>query len=209
MAEKFVSRRVFLAGLVVAVLVASAISVAVASVLAVGPRGPQGLQGLQGEKGDKGDTGDAGATGATGATGAAGATGATGATGAKGDKGDTGAVGPAGAAPRFMTEGSFDVSEAGDVVEASATIRSHWKRISVPLLTLGDMPLIKVYVKPTVNDSTPHAMWRDAGEGIGALPTASVVYDEQSVLILYKRVYLDTNSTAYYFNGEYKIVVVK
>jgi hypothetical protein len=56
-------------------------------------------------------------------------------------------------------------------------------------------------------------MWREAGEGHGILPTVSAVYDEQSVLICYKREnYPAQGSTLYLFPGEviqYKIVVVK
>jgi hypothetical protein len=77
-------------GLIIAILVASAISVGVSMQLALGPIGP---------KGDKGDTGLQGATGATGDAGATGPTGAqgkTGSTGPAGVTGQTGAAGPQG-----------------------------------------------------------------------------------------------------------------
>jgi len=68
----------FVAGLIIAILVASAISVGVSTQLAVGPQGP---------KGDKGDAGPQGAAGAAGATGTTGATGATGPAGPQGAQG--------------------------------------------------------------------------------------------------------------------------
>jgi hypothetical protein len=213
MAQKLVSMSVFLAGLIVAILVSGGVSAVVSTQWARGPQGPEGPQGEHGIQGLTGATGPAGPTGPAGATGA---TGPTGPQGAKGDKGDTGATGatgpqgPAGSATRSVIEGSFNVTQEGDVIEVSGATESHWKRIPVPQLTLEDMPLVKVYFKPTnLTVSTPHEMWRDVGEGLGALPTVSAVYDEQSVLILYKRVYLDMGETIYYFNGEYKIVVVK
>ena len=65
---------VFVIGLIVAILVASLISVGIVTLGLVG----------KGEKGDKGDTGATGATGSTGATGLTGATGATGPAGISG-----------------------------------------------------------------------------------------------------------------------------
>jgi len=85
-----ISTIMFVAGLVIAILVASAISAVVSIQFITGPKGPQG------EKGDTGPQGDTGATGATGATGPAGASGATGATGATGPQGLQGIQGPPG-----------------------------------------------------------------------------------------------------------------
>ena len=94
-----------IAGILVAIVAASAISVGASTMLAAGPQGPEGPQGEtgpQGPTGPKGETGDigpqgpAGPTGATGATGPTGATGATGATGPAGPTGATGATGPQG-----------------------------------------------------------------------------------------------------------------
>jgi hypothetical protein len=82
----------FIAGIVIAILAASVISVGV-SMLISGPEGPegpegeQGSQGLQGEQGETGETGPAGATGAKGDKGDTGTTGATGATGPQGPRG--------------------------------------------------------------------------------------------------------------------------
>ena len=76
----------FIAVVVIAVLVSSAIAVGV-SIMMPGPEGPQGPQGDTGPQGPKGDTGDTGATGPAGATGSTGPTGATGATGPQGEPG--------------------------------------------------------------------------------------------------------------------------
>jgi hypothetical protein len=58
-----------IAGIVIAVLAASAISVGASSMLAAGPEGPEGPQGdtgTQGPQGPQGETGEAGATGPQG-----------------------------------------------------------------------------------------------------------------------------------------------
>ena len=62
----------FIAGIVIAILVSSIISIGVSTMLlsgSQGPEGPQGEQGPQGPQGETGATGPAGATGATGETG--------------------------------------------------------------------------------------------------------------------------------------------
>lgn len=81
MEKGFVTRTQFLAGIILVILVVSALSIIVSSGLLAGPPG-------QGPKGD---------TGAPGATGAPGQTGETGAQGPKGDTGTTGATGSTGA----------------------------------------------------------------------------------------------------------------
>src|SRR4030043_2055593 len=78
MEKTALTKGAFVAGLIIAILVASAISVGVSTQLAVGPQGP---------KGDKGDAGPQGAAGAAGATGTTGATGATGPAGPQGAQG--------------------------------------------------------------------------------------------------------------------------
>jgi hypothetical protein len=75
MAADSITKGKFIAGIVIAILAASAISVGASMMLAVGPEGPQG------------DTGPRGATGPTGATGATGPQGATGETGPQGEPG--------------------------------------------------------------------------------------------------------------------------
>jgi hypothetical protein len=78
---KGISKNLFVAGIIVAILVSSGISIVASKFLLVGPKGDTGATGPQGPKGD---------TGATGATGAIGATGATGATGQQGPPGSPG-----------------------------------------------------------------------------------------------------------------------
>jgi len=108
-----------------------------------------------------------------------------------------------------VIEGSFDVTQDGDVVEVMTDTVYHWKRIPVPELTLDDMPNIQVYVKTNERDKyTPLDTWKDVYVAHGIMPSSSVVYDEQSILVLYKRVITDLGID-YFFNGEYKITVTK
>jgi hypothetical protein len=108
-----------------------------------------------------------------------------------------------------VIEGSFDVTQDGDVLETMTDTVFHWKRITVPQLTLDDMPNTQVYVKTSDWDKyVPLGTWKDIYVSHGILPVSSVVYDEQSVLVLYKRVITDLE-TDYFFNGEYKITVTK
>ena len=112
-------------------------------------------------------------------------------------------------AMRYVVEGSFDVAENGEVIETFGSTEEHWKVIVVPQLTLEDMPLVRVYYRLNNTSTSTHEMWRESGEALGTFPTLSVVYDEQSVFILYKKVYNDYGLTNYLCNGEYKIVVIK
>jgi len=224
-AQKLVSMTVFLAGLIAAILVSSVVSAVVSTQWAVGPQGPEGDTGPQGEQGVQGLTGD---TGPAGPTGPAGATGATGPQGAKGDKGDmgttgaTGPQGPAGTATRYVIEGSFNVTQDGDLikyVEASdnSTTAYHWKRIDVPQLTLSYMPSVQVYVKTyfATNESEPGTipLWRDVGVTHGSIveDAGVVLYDEGCVYIYFKFSVTGIPSpyTVYAVTGDYKIVVVK
>jgi hypothetical protein len=108
-----------------------------------------------------------------------------------------------------VIEGSFDVTQNGDVVEARTDTVYHWKRILVPELTLDDIPNIQVYVKTNERDKyTPLDTWKDVYVAHGVMPTSSVVYDNQSVLVLYKRVFTELGID-YFFNGEYKVTVTK
>ena len=109
----------------------------------------------------------------------------------------------------YMIEGSFDVTQDGDVVEVLGATDYHWKRILVPQLTLEHMPNIQVYVKTNDRDNyAPLNTWKDVYVAHGIMPSSSVVYDEQSVLVLYKRVSTDLGID-YFFNGEYKVTVTK
>ena len=84
-----------IAGIVIAILVSSAVAAGV-SIMVPGPEGPegpqgeQGPQGLQGEQGEEGETGPQGATGATGPRGSTGPAGADGAVGPEGPQGERG-----------------------------------------------------------------------------------------------------------------------
>jgi hypothetical protein len=222
----------FAVGFVITILLSVAISTAVTTQIAGGPQGPQGTQGPPGEQGPRGLTGDTGPQGPVGspgptgeqgiqgAIGTAGPQGTTGPQGAQGDKGDTGATGatgPAGTAPRNVIEGSFNVSQEGDLTKTGFLATTyHWKRIAVPQLTLADVPSVHVYIKTYFVESTsgnvtmysPVAFWREASINYGTVVeyTGSVLYDEGAVYIFYKQV--STNVT-YAMTGDYKIVVLK
>jgi hypothetical protein len=60
MSENFVSRKMFLAGIIIAIITSSGISVALSALLAVGPQGPEGPQGIQGVQGPVGPEGPPG-----------------------------------------------------------------------------------------------------------------------------------------------------
>lgn len=78
-----------IAGIVIAIVAASAISVGV-SILMPGPEGPEGPQGPKGATGAQGPQGEQGETGATGPAGATGEKGSTGSAGAQGPQGERG-----------------------------------------------------------------------------------------------------------------------
>jgi hypothetical protein len=207
--------------IVIAILASSAISIGASTLLAVGPQGPEGPQGEQGIQGLKGDAGD------TGPQGPAGATGPQGEKGDKGNTGETGATGPEGPpsnATRYVIEGSFNVTEDGDLIKnfttTMETILYHWKRIDVPQITLPNMPSVQVYVKTyfhndtaTANESatvpTSSVFWRDVGVTFGSIAEDAglVLYDEGCIYIFYKQTY-DSN-VQYAMTGDYKIIVVK
>jgi hypothetical protein len=216
-----------IAGIVITILASSAISIGASTMLAVGPQGPggpQGEQGIQGPQGVKGDTGD------TGPQGPAGTTGPQGEKGDKGDTGETGAAGPEGPpgnAIRYVIEGSFNVTEDGDLIKyywygGPDPQMFHWKRIDVPQLTLSDIPSVQVYVKTyfhvnttggTGNESTiptSTVLWRDVGVTFGSIVENSgpVLYDEGGVFIFYKQQTVGFDAS-YAMTGDYKIVVVK
>ena len=102
MASSFISKTMFIVGILVAILISTTVSVVASSLLAVrlsglqGPQGPIGETGPQGPQGDTGPQGPEGATGATGAIGPQGPQGPKGDTGSQGPKGDTGDTGPQG-----------------------------------------------------------------------------------------------------------------
>ncbi|MDR2707610.1 MAG: collagen-like protein, partial [Nitrososphaerota archaeon] len=165
MSVNSVSKTVFVVGIIVAIIVASAVSIFVASQLITGTPGEKGPQGPVGATGPKGDTGAVGPQGATGDTGATGATGAT------GDTGPQGYAGKDGSTTRYVIEGSFDVEQDGDLIlhrnlgTEEYRQEIHWKKINVPQLTLTDMPIVQVYIRPifdeTSNVSPPIQSWKD------------------------------------------------
>ena len=102
MVATYISMVKFIAGILIAILTSSAISIGDSAMLMAGS---PGLQGPKGETGAIGPAGPMGTTGATGATGPQGAKGDTGPIGPegpqgilgpKGDTGNTGATGPTG-----------------------------------------------------------------------------------------------------------------
>ena len=86
MAATSITMSKFIAGLIITILVASAISagIAVSTQLITGPRGPQGEQGETGPQGPQGEQGETGATGPAGSAGAAGSQGSQGPAGVNG-----------------------------------------------------------------------------------------------------------------------------
>jgi hypothetical protein len=199
--------------IVIAILASSAISIGASTLLAVGPRGPQGEQGAQGPQGLKGDTGD------TGPQGPIGATGPQGEKGDKGDTGETGATGPEGPpgnATRYAIEGSFNVTEDGDLIKTwdpgapQSPIEYHWKRIDIPQMTLSDMPSVQVLMKNLVTiegETEPVEMWKEMPNAMLVVNIGTIVFDEGCVYIEYKSY---SNGTWYYLiDGDYKIVIVK
>lgn len=83
----------FIAGIVIAILTSSAISVGASMMLGIGPQGPEGPEGPQGIQGETGDTGSQGPAGATGPKGDTGDTGPQGLVGPTGLQGATGPQG--------------------------------------------------------------------------------------------------------------------
>lgn len=90
MEKKGLTKGIFVLGLTVTILIATALSAGISTQLSIAP------QGLKGDTGDTGPQGAQGPAGETGATGASGPAGLQGATGAAGATGATGATGPQG-----------------------------------------------------------------------------------------------------------------
>lgn len=80
----------FIAGIVIAILASSVISVAVSTILIAGPQGPAGPAGATGLTGTTGPAGAIGPKGDTGDTGTQGPQGATGDAGLQGPQGESG-----------------------------------------------------------------------------------------------------------------------
>ena len=80
----------FIAGILIAILVSTVLSIAISSQLSVGPQGPEGAQGPKGDVGSQGPKGDTGTTGLQGTVGTQGPKGDTGNTGPQGPQGEPG-----------------------------------------------------------------------------------------------------------------------
>lgn len=108
---------------------------------------------------------------------------------------------------RYVIAGSFDVTQNGDVVENDTCASYHYKKISVPQLTLSDMPQVSVYE----NTITPQnkTMWSVPSTQYYGSVLPFVIYDEGYVLLFYKQTEISNGLPTYIFTGEYKIVVVK
>jgi hypothetical protein len=116
MAEVSITISKLIAGIIIAILASSAISVGASTMLATGPKGDTGPQGEQGIQGLTGDTGLQGPIGPQGQQGIQGEQGPQGAKGDTGETGDTGPQGPPSNATRYVIEGSFNVTEEGDII---------------------------------------------------------------------------------------------
>ena len=200
----------------VAIIVASTISIVASSQLITGTPGATGPKGDTGAAGSQGPTGNTGATGPKGDTGAAGSQGPTGAAGSQGSAGKDGST------TRYVLAGSFDVEQNGDLIKYDTLMgvdsAYHWKKIEVPQLTLSDMPLVHVYLRATFESegvSQPMQLWKDHlmhYEYYGN--TGTVLYDDGCIYVYYKQVLtpqLDASLqyTLYATNGDYQIVVLK
>ena len=215
MSTNSVSKTFFVTGIIIAILVASVISVFVTTQLITANQGEQGPPGSTGPKGDTGVQGIAGSTGAKGDTGA------TGDTGAKGDMGVAGPQGEAGkdGAIRQVITGSFDITKDGDIIQfqdmssIGGTIHEyHWKRIDIPQISLTDRPIIQVYTQPYPNDpSSSIPTWQTGLPIIDeTMQETPVIVDEGCIYIQYKIAYNtgDLFNTRYMTTGEYYIILI-
>ena len=105
-----VSRRTFITGIIIAILVSSTLSTAVATQWARGPKGDKGDPGSAGPAGPAGPKGDTGDTGPAGPAGPKGDTGDTGPPGPQGEQGPQGPPGEPGLGvePGFLVAPAFD-----------------------------------------------------------------------------------------------------
>jgi hypothetical protein len=98
----------FIAGIIIAILAASAISIGTSTMLITGPQGETGPQGPAGPQGPQGETGETGPAGPTGATGPEGPQGEQGIQGIQGPEGPEGPQGEPGIG--FAFQGNISVS---------------------------------------------------------------------------------------------------
>lgn len=134
MATTYVSKKLFLAGIIVAILVSSIVSAVISTQLAMGPQGLEGPQGVPGIPGE---------TGATGATGPQGPQGNTGDTGEQGLIGPEGPQGPEGVylgAPTYTVyslNGTYYAKDQNGVNQYSSTNASYVIQSALNSLTVG------------------------------------------------------------------------
>jgi hypothetical protein len=207
------TKKALYAGLIIAILIASAISVGGSVMLSIGPKGETGLtgatgltgstgpQGPKGETGATGATGPAGSTGATGpkgdtgATGATGATGSAGATGATGPKGDTGATGAAGATGATGAGTVYAVATSSTIATTTANTFSDIPAMSVVVnLTAPSMLLITFSTQAEVYTPTTILNCR-------ALVDSTVANPSSSTMCLATNTYWIPSSTTFYLNA--------
>ena len=109
----------------------------------------------------------------------------------------------------------YDIGTSGEYIQAY-----HYKKIYVPQLTLSDMPLVNVYVRPTFdigdydyNISPPTQSWKDYDTiWVGSMiqNTGTLIYDEGSIYMFYKFADIyDFYSPTCFTTGEYLIVLIK
>jgi hypothetical protein len=182
LAEVSITMGKLIAGIVIAILASSAISVGASMMLAAGPEGPEGPQGDTGSQGLQGETGEAGATGPRGATGPAGSTGATGATGPQGIQGIQGATGATGSqgiqgepgigfdptgyisipAAAFISSYSSNIAIATDIRNLGPTTVSLYASVQLPQgVTITN---VTVYWYDSVSSDIIWNLWRTIGD---------------------------------------------
>ena len=198
-----------IAGIVIAIVAASAVSAGV-SMLIPGPQGPEGPEGQQGATGPQGPQGETGDTGPAGATGPAGPAGATGATGAKGDKGDTGDTGPQGPQGEQGIQGPPGVTAVNSSSLAEVILDYY------PSLGLGNVTLtapangaVHVMLTATAmvnNDSatmwlyanaTGYNGWTQEGPAVNSALASDMFYCSLTT----QGVYTVTEGNTYYFEA--------
>ena len=143
MSSSYVTKTMFIVGILGAILISSTVSVVASSLLAItangiqGPQGPQGDIGPQGPVGVTGDTGPAGPQGPQGLkgdTGSQGPKGDTGETGPQGNPGPQGEIGPQG--PQGLPGTGFSYF-AVNGADSTSTTNSYPNFVDVPMMTLS------------------------------------------------------------------------
>ncbi len=192
MATVSISMGKFIAGIVIAILVSSAISIGASTMLVTGPAGPEGPQGdigPQGPKGDTGDTGSQGPAGAIGPIGPTGATGATGDTGATGPQGPEGVQGPPG--PMFPYNSTYSYA----VDQTTSTSWVSMPGMAVDITLTNPSTLLIMFSSEAFLDATGNYLMVQAriNSSMLAYPHAENVY-----LTRQTNTYSSSNSFTFY-----------